>query len=398
MISAWTCPTTTYAIQRNSRSGAHRVRSSEAAYADIGGPRLLSRRANLAAGVHRRMISSHSMEQQERTQNRRGASANEASSPRWATLAALGVVFGDLGTSPLYTLQTVVGATGGQFTAQSALGILSAIIWTLILTISVKYCLFVMRADNSGEGGILALMSLIGANGSTPGVRILTGMGLLGAALIYGDGVITPAISVLSALEGVNVVTASFKPYVMPAAVAILVGVFLCITGGEALYADMGHFGKGPIRLAWYAIVLPALLLSYAGQTAFMMDKGSVSGNPFFQIAPAWSIYPLVVLATLATIIASQAIITGSFSMTRQARSLGWLPGVSIRQTSDRIYGQIYVPVVNWLLMAATVVVTIAFGSSDRLAGAYGTAVSTTMFLTTCVLYKEMAAVWRWPP
>jgi len=358
----------------------------------------------------------------------------------------------------------VVGATGGQFTAQSALGTLSLIIWTLIITISVKYCLFVMRADNNGEGGILALMSLIGANGFAPGVRILTGMGLLGAALIYGDGVITPAISVLSALEGVNVVTASFKPYVMPAAVAILVGlfaaqrygtekigrafgpimllwflviallgataiskhpgviaaldprhaveylahagrvgfmvlggVFLCITGGEALYADMGHFGKGPIRLGWYAIVLPALLISYAGQTAFMLDKGSVSGNPFFQIAPAWSIYPLVVLATLATIIASQAIITGAFSMTRQGMQLGWLPGVSIRQTSDRIYGQIYVPVVNWLLMAATVLTTIAFGSSDRLAGAYGTAVSTTMLLTTCLLYKAMRDVWRWP-
>jgi len=393
-----------------------------------------------------------------------GTSVNQARAPRWATLAALGVVFGDLGTSPLYTLQTVVGATGGQFTARSALGILSAIIWTLILTISVKYCVFVMRADNKGEGGILALMSLIGANGFAPGIRVLTGMGLLGAALIYGDGVITPAISVLSALEGVNVVTESFKPYVMPAAVVILIGlfaaqrygtekigrafgpimllwfaviallgavaisdhpgviaaldpryaveylahagrvgfmvlggVFLCITGGEELYADMGHFGKRPIRVAWYAIVLPALLLSYAGQTAFMMDKGSVSGNPFFQIAPAWSIYPLVVLATLATIIASQAIITGSFSMTRQAMQLGWLPGVSIRQTSDRIYGQIYVPVVNWLLMASTVATTIAFGSSDRLAGAYGTAVSTTMLLTTCLLYKAMRDVWRWP-
>jgi KUP system potassium uptake protein len=177
----------------------------------------------------------------------------------------------------------------------------------------------------------------------------------------------------------------------------VLGGVFLCITGGEALYADMGHFGKAPIRLGWYAIVLPALLLSYAGQTAFMMDKGSVSGNPFFQIAPPWSIYPLVVLATLATIIASQAIITGSFSMTRQAMQLGWLPGVSIRQTSDRIYGQIYVPVVNWLLMGATVVTTIAFGTSDRLAAAYGTAVSTTMLLTTCLLYKAMRDVWRWP-
>lgn len=383
----------------------------------------------------------------------------------WASFAALGVVFGDLGTSPLYTLQTVVQATGGQFTPQSALGILSSIVWTLIITISIKYCVFVMRADNRGEGGILALMSLIGANGFIPGFKALTCMGLLGAALIYGDGVITPAISVLSALEGLNVVTSTFKPFVMPMAVVILIvlfaaqrfgtekigrafgpvmllwflvisalgmvaivhnprvvaaldpryaidflshsgstgflvlgGVFLCITGGEALYADMGHFGKMPIRLSWYAVVLPALLLSYAGQTAYLMDKGSVSGNPFFQIAPSWSIYPLVVLATFATIIASQAIITGSFSMTRQAMQLGWLPGVSIRQTSDRVYGQIYVPVVNWLLMAATVATTVAFGSSDRLASAYGTAVATTMLLTTLLLYKAMRNVWRWPP
>jgi len=383
---------------------------------------------------------------------------------RWAALSALGVVFGDLGTSPLYTLQTVVQATGGRFTTASALGILSLIVWTLIVTISIKYCLFVMRADNRGEGGILALMSLVGANGFTPGFKLLTGMGLLGAALIYGDGVITPAISVLSALEGVNVVTTAFKPFVMPTAVAILLGlfaaqrfgtesigrafgpvmtlwfvviaalglvsiahhpgviaaldpryavqfmvhsgaagsmvlggVFLCITGGEALYADMGHFGKAPIRWSWYCMVLPALLLSYAGQTAFLMDQGAVTGNPFFQIAPAWSIYPLVVLATLATIIASQAIITGSFSMTRQAMQLGWLPGVSIRQTSDRTYGQIYVPVVNWLLMAATIAITIAFGSSDRLAGAYGTAVATTMLLTTILLYRAMRDLWRWP-
>ncbi len=379
-------------------------------------------------------------------------------------MAALGVVFGDLGTSPLYTLQTVVQATGGHFSPESALGILSAIIWSLIITISVKYCVFVMRADNHGEGGILALMSLIGANGFRPGFKILTAMGLLGAALIYGDGVITPAISVLSALEGVNAVTTSFKPYVMPAAVVILIGlfatqrfgtekigqafgpvmllwflviavlgvaaivhhpgvavaldprhaikflsnsggvgflvlgaVFLCITGGEALYADMGHFGKTPIRRSWYAIVLPALLLSYAGQTAYLMDKTSVSGNPFFEIAPTWSIYPLVALATLATIIASQAIITGSFSMTRQAMQLGWLPGVSIRQTSDRVYGQIYVPVVNWLLMVATVATTVAFGSSDRLAGAYGTAVATTMLLTTVLLYRAMRDLWQWP-
>ena len=383
---------------------------------------------------------------------------------RWATLSALGVVFGDLGTSPLYTLQTVVQATGGQFTPHSALGVLSLIVWTLIVTISIKYCVFVMRADNRGEGGILALMSLIGANGFKPGFKLLTGMGLLGAALIYGDGVITPAISVLSALEGVNAVTTTFKPFVMPMAVVILLilfaaqrfgtakigrafgpvmmlwfiviatlgivsiarhpgvvaaldprfairfmaasgsagflvlgGVFLCITGGEALYADMGHFGKRPIRCAWYGIVLPSLLLSYAGQTAFLIDKGTVTGNPFFQIAPSWSIYPLVLLATLATIIASQAIITGSFSMTRQAMQLGWLPGVAIRQTSDRIYGQIYVPVVNWLLMIATIATTMGFGSSDRLAGAYGTAVSTTMLLTTVLLYHAMRGVWRWP-
>jgi KUP system potassium uptake protein len=382
----------------------------------------------------------------------------------WAAFGALGVVFGDLGTSPLYTLQTVVQAMGGQFTPQTALGVLSLVFWTLIVTISIKYCLFVMRADNRGEGGILALMSLIGANGFTPGVRLLTGMGLLGAALIYGDGVITPAISVLSALEGVNVVTQSLKPYVMPMAVVILLvlfsaqrfgtekigrafgpvmllwfvviallgvasilkrpeviaavdpryairfmaasgragflvlgGVFLCITGGEALYADMGHFGRGPIRRSWYGVVLPALLLSYAGQTAFLIDKGTVTGNPFFLIAPAWSVYPLVVLATIATIIASQAIITGSFSMTRQAMQLGWLPGVAIRQTSDRMYGQIYVPVVNWLLMVATIATTIAFGASDRLAGAYGTAVSTTMLLTTFLLYRAMRDLWEWP-
>jgi KUP system potassium uptake protein len=307
-------------------------------------------------------------------------------------------------------------------------------------------------------------MSLIGANGFRPGFKLLTAFGLLGAALIYGDGVITPAISVLSALEGVNVVDAAFRPFVMPAAVVVLLGlfaaqrfgtakigrafgpimllwfvvigglgavsiarhpavvlalnplyairfmahsrslgflvlggVFLCITGGEALYADMGHFGKGPVRRAWYLIVLPSLLLSYAGQTAFLIDQRTVSGNPFFQIAPSWSIYPLVGLATLATIIASQAIITGSFSMTRQAMQLGWLPGVAIRQTSDRIYGQIYVPVVNWLLMTATVATTIAFGSSDRLAGAYGTAVSTTMLLTTILLFRAMRDTWRWP-
>jgi KUP system potassium uptake protein len=383
--------------------------------------------------------------------------------PHWAALTALGIVYGDLGTSPLYTLQTVIQATGGRFTLASALGILSLIIWTLIITVSIKYCVFVMRADNHGEGGILALMSLVGANSFRGGAKLLTGMGLLGAALLYGDGVITPAISVLSALEGVNVVTAAFKPFVMPMAVGILValfatqrfgaekigrafgpimllwfiviaslgltgiarnpqvlgaidpryalgflthsggigflvlgGVFLCITGAEALYADMGHLGKHPIKLSWYGIVLPALLLSYAGQTALLIKEGPVGGNPFFELAPTWAVYPLVALATIATIIASQAIITGSFSMTRQAMQLGWLPGVNIRQTSDMVYGQIYVPVVNWLMMVATAGITVAFQSSDRLAGAYGTAVSTTMLLTTGLLFSAMRKVWRW--
>jgi KUP system potassium uptake protein len=382
---------------------------------------------------------------------------------RFAALSALGIVYGDLGTSPLYTLQTVVQAAGGHFTAESALGVLSLIFWTLIITISIKYCLFVMRADNHGEGGILALMSLVGANSLRGNAKVLTVMGLLGAALIYGDGAITPAISVLSAIEGVNVVTTALKPFVLPIGVGILLalfaaqhfgtakiggafgpimllwfiviaalglmgvvrhpdvllavdprhaigflatsgftgllvlgGVFLCITGGEALYADMGHFGKGPIRLSWYAIVLPALLLSYAGQTGLLMAKGTIHGNPFFLQAPSWSIYPLVVLATVATVIASQAIITGSFSMTRQAMQLGWMPGMVIRQTSADIYGQIYVPVVNWLMMLATIGITIGFGSSDRLAGAYGTAVSTTMLLTTGLLFTAMRKVWGW--
>jgi KUP system potassium uptake protein len=382
---------------------------------------------------------------------------------QWAALSALGVVFGDLGTSPLYTLQTVVQATGGHFTAASALGVLSLVIWTLLITVSVKYCLFVMRADNHGEGGILALMSLVGANSFKKGTKVLACMGLLGAALIYGDGAITPAISVLSALEGVNAVTPVLKAFVMPAALLVLIalfaaqrvgterigrafgpimllwfiviavlgiagiarhprvlaalnpayavsylghsgatgwlvlgGVFLCITGAEALYADMGHFGKGPIRWAWFLIVLPGLLISYAGQTGLMLDGGQLQGNPFFLLAPTWAVYPLVLLATVATIIASQAIITGAFSMTRQAMQLGWLPGVRIRQTSDQVYGQIYVPAVNWLMMIATVAITFGFGSSDRLAGAYGTAVSTTMMLTTALLYTAMYKVWGW--
>jgi len=393
----------------------------------------------------------------------RGDAGPERTAP-WAWLTALGVVFGDLGTSPLYTLQTVIGTLKGPFTPETGVGILSLVVWTLIITISIKYCLVVMRADNQGEGGIFALMALVGAHDFAAGSRVLTCIGLIGAALIYGDGLITPSISVLSALEGVNVVTDSWKPWVMPGAVLILIllfatqrfgterigrafgpimlvwfitisllgirqilahpvvlgainpehaigfllrsgpagflilgGVFLCITGGEALYADMGHFGKRPIRRTWYLVVLPALLLNYAGQTAFLIDKGQPGGNPFFELVPHWAIYPLVALATVATIIASQAIITGSFSMTRQAMQLGWLPGVMIRQTSDKVYGQIYVPVVNWLMMIATVAITFAFGSSERLSGAYGTAVATTMLLTTILLFRAMRNVWHWP-
>ena len=393
------------------------------------------------------------------------ASADRAATPG-LMLTALGIVYGDLGTSPLYTMQTIVGVAG-KVDAAAAIGLLSLIIWALLLTVSVKYCLFVMRADNHGEGGILALMSLV-TSGTTPSRRrwLLVAMGLFGAALLYGDGAITPAISVLSALEGINVVTTAFKPYVMPVAVVVLLalfaaqtlgtarigkvfgpvmllwfagiaaigvvsvvehprvllavdprhaigfldahglgslavlgGVFLALTGAEALYADMGHIGRNPIRAAWYGLVLPALLLSYAGQTALIMEGGLANGaNPFWLAIPPWAVLPMVVLATAATIIASQAIITGAFSLTRQAIQLGWLPGLQIRQTSNEEYGQIYVPFVNWALMAVTLALTIGFGSSDRLAGAYGTAVATTMLLTTALLYCAMTAQWGWSP
>jgi len=383
-----------------------------------------------------------------------------------AALAAMGIVYGDLGTSPLYTYQTIVDSVGGHPSATDALGLLSLVVWTLIITVSIKYCVFVMKADNHGEGGILALMSLVtsrfGGRGRT--AAVLIAMGLLGAGLIYGDGIITPAISVLSALEGVDLVTRAFAPYEVPLALVILLvlfaaqsrgtatigklfgpvmltwfiviallgvsgilrrpevllainplcafgflathrwqsfivlgGVFLAITGGEALYADMGHIGRQPIRAAWYAVVLPALLLSYAGQTALLLQNPSLSGNPFFELSPHWAVVPLVVLATLATIIASQAIITGAFSLTRQAMQLGWFPGLNIRQTSDEEYGQIYVPFVNWAMMIGTLALTWGFGSSEKLSGAYGTAVSTTMLLTTALLYNAMRDVWRWP-
>ena len=395
-----------------------------------------------------------------------GSTAETSTADRPTTaagaLAALGIVCGDLGTSPLYTYQAIVGTVGGRPSTEDALGLLSLVVWALIVTVSVKYCVFVMRADNHGEGGILALMALVtGKAGRASGSLIVAG--LFGAALIYGDGIITPAISVLSALEGINVVTDVFKPYVVPAAMVVLLalfgaqmkgtasigrvfgpimllwfliiavlglsgivrrpevvlavdprhairfifthgwhtfivlgGVFLAITGGEALYADMGHFGRNPIRTSWYCLVLPALLLCYAGQTALLVENPGLEGNPFFKLAPQWVVIPLVVLATFATIIASQAIITGAFSLTRQAMQLGWFPGLNIRQTSDEEYGQIYVPMVNWAMMVCTLLLTFSFGSSDSLAGAYGTAVSTTMLLTTALLFNAMRDVWRW--
>ena len=391
--------------------------------------------------------------------------AGSATKPRGlaaAGLAALGIVYGDLGTSPLYTYQTIVTSVGGHPSAGEALGLLSLVVWALIITVSIKYCLLVMRADNRGEGGILVLMSLVSTPTRSAGALVF--MGLFGAALLYGDGCITPAISVLSALEGINVTTDAFKPYVLPAALAVLLAlfaaqsfgtakiarvfgpvmlawfatiavlglaslvrrpgvlvaidpshairflathgwhsfvvlgaVFLAITGGEALYADMGGLGRGPIRISWYGIVLPALLLSYAGQTALLIQTPSLDGNPFFKLAPGWAVIPLVALATAATIIASQAIITGVFTLTRQAMQLNWFPGLNIRQTSADEYGQIYVPFLNWAMMLGTLALAYGFGSSDKLAGAYGTAVSTTMLLTTALLFNAMRDVWHWP-
>ncbi|MFZ3360926.1 MAG: KUP/HAK/KT family potassium transporter, partial [Xanthobacteraceae bacterium] len=379
-----------------------------------------------------------------------------------AIVTALGIVYGDIGTSPLYVFQAITKINGGHFDGRSALGSLSLIFWTLILVVSVKYAFVVMRADNHGEGGILALMSLTRARWRGRN-RYLIVCGLIGAALLYGDGMITPAISVLSAVEGLKVASDAFAPYTMPIAAAILLGlfmvqrfgtavvgrafgpvmllwfaciailgaigiskaphvfvavnpgyaadflihngrssfgilgaVFLAVTGAEAMYADMGHIGRRPIRIAWSMIVLPALLLNYAGQTAAVVDNVG-NANPFFRLAPHWALYPTVVLSTLATIVASQAIITGAFSLTRQGMQLGWLPGMHINQTSSEAYGQIYVPFMNWLMMAGTLALTITFGSSDRLAGAYGAAVSTTMLMTTAILYRIMRTLWGWP-
>jgi KUP system potassium uptake protein len=377
------------------------------------------------------------------------------------SFAALGVVFGDIGTSPLYALQTILNETGAHPSRETALGAFSLIFWTLIIITSVKYVALAMRVDNDGEGGILALMSLLGVKRHNRPFIVL--IGLAGAALIYGDGAITPAISVLSALEGLEIISPGMQSYVLPLTVIILIalfafqyqgtarigglfgpimliwfialgilgvrgimhhpsvlfalnpvygvryllagghtafavlgGVFLCVTGAEALYADMGHFGRWPIRVAWSLLVMPSLALNYAGQAAIVLEGKSAESNTFFRLCPSALLVPMVILATVATIIASQAIITGAFSMTRQAVQLGWLPRLRITQTSAMGYGQIYVPAVNWLLMAATLVLAMSFKTSESLAAAYGIAVSLTMLLTTLLLFIAMREIWQW--
>src|SRR5580700_9529022 len=376
-------------------------------------------------------------------------------------LAALGIVFGDIGTSPLYTLKTAFDFLHGDPTPDRILGILSLLIWTLFMITTVKYVVVAMSIDNEGEGGILALMSLLGAQKHSRPLIVFAG--LLGAALIYGDGAITPAISVLSALEGLNIAAPSFEQYVLPSAVVILAalfavqplgtarigsafgpimavwfvtigllglwgiakdpwvllalnplygvrllanngyggflvlgGIFLCVTGAEALYADMGHFGKRPIRAAWSWIVFPCLLLNYAGQCAIALKGASIADNIFYRLCPEPLLMPLVGLATVATIIASQSIVTGAFSMTRQAILLGWLPRLQIKQTSSKGYGQIYVGPVNFMLMIVTIGLTIGFGKSDNLAAAYGIAVSLTMLMTSALLFIAMREIWGW--
>jgi len=378
------------------------------------------------------------------------------------------VVFGDIGTSPLYAFRESFHQNYGLTpTPANVLGVLSLICWSLVLVISVKYLAFVLRADNQGEGGILALTSLVSptrSDGRTRRGPILVLLGLFGASLLYGDGIITPAISVLSAVEGLDLATPVVRPFILPTTIGILVAlfafqrrgtagvarvfspvtllwfltiallglvqivrhpavlaavnpahavaffgrnglagflvlgsVFLVVTGGEALYADMGHFGRQPIRLAWFVLVLPALLLNYFGQGALIIANPSELEQPFFHLAPEWALLPLVALATSATIIASQAVISGAFSLTRQAVQLGYLPRVEIEHTSAQEIGQIYVPTLNWALMLACIALVVGFGSSSSLAAAYGVAVTTDMVFATLLFTAVAYRRWHWP-
>jgi KUP system potassium uptake protein len=381
------------------------------------------------------------------------------------SLAALGIVYGDIGTSPLYAMrESFLEEHGVAVNPANVIGVLSLIFWSLALVISIKYLVFILRADNRGEGGILALTSLITPPSTLRGGRWgLIVLGLFGTALLYGDGMITPAISVLSAVEGIEIITPALAPYVVPITIAILTAlfliqrhgtagvgrvfgpvtlvwfitlaslgiwhivqeprvlvallpthamaffatngwngflvlgsVFLVVTGGEALYADMGHFGRRPIRLAWFAIVLPALLLNYLGQGALLIRDPSAISNPFYRMAPEWALVPVVGIATAATVIASQALISGAFSLTLQAVQLGYSPRVQIDHTSDREFGQIYIPAINWALMAACIGLVLGFRSSTNLAAAYGVAVTTTMTITTLLFYFVARERWHW--
>ena len=380
------------------------------------------------------------------------------------TLAALGVVYGDIGTSPLYAMNEAVKASGGGGNPATVLGIVSLIFWALILIISLKYAVLIMRADNRGEGGIVALLAILAGTMKGGQQRLLLIVGLIGAALLYGDGVITPAISVLSAIEGLKIAAPALTPMVVPITLVVLVALFgvqhygtarigtffgpivllwftiiamlgiagivrapevlvalnpwhavsflvtgpagvsfavigaafLAVTGGEAMYADMGHFGKDAIRLAWFAIVLPALILNYFGQGALILADPSAAGSSFYLLAPSWLLFPLILLAAAATVIASQAIISGAYSLTRQSIQLGLLPRMTIRQTGQDEIGQIYIPLVNWLMAIFTILAVVLFRSSDALAGAYGIAVSLLMAITT-LLAALVARKWGFP-
>src|SRR5512137_2386174 len=397
-----------------------------------------------------------------------GGASPERTGLRVLALGALGVVYGDIGTSPLYALRSCFrGPTGVEASHENVLGVLSLIFWALIIIVSGKYIAFVLRADNRGEGGILALMALafperVRAKATRP-VWLFTILGIFGAALLYGDGLITPAITVLGAVEGLEVATPLFKPYTVALAALVLVAlfsvqrigtgrvgkvfgwvmlvwfaaiaalgvsevwrapevlaaisphhgasflakrgwhgfhvlgsVFLVLTGAEALYADMGHFGRKPIRLAWYGLVLPALFLNYLGQGALVLHHPEAASNPFYRLAPGWALYPLVGLATCAAVIASQALISGSFSLTMQAVQLGYAPRVGIAHTSSSERGQIYIPLVNWVLMVACVGLVLVFRTSDNLAAAYGIAVVLTMVITTCLFFFTARRLWGW--
>jgi KUP system potassium uptake protein len=387
---------------------------------------------------------------------------------RSLAVAALGVVFGDIGTSPLYAMRECLdGPHGVAPTQDNVLGVLSLVFWSLSLVIAVKYLAYVLRADNRGEGGILALTAL--ASRSTAGRRFWHQgtllVGLFGASLLYGDGMITPAISVLSATEGLEVAAPALEPFVVPLTIAILAGlfslqrhgtarvgalfgpvtfvwftalavlgvaqivqrpevlmainplylvgfmahrgvrgflvlgsVFLVVTGGEALYADMGHFGPRPIRLSWFYVVMPALLLNYFGQGALLLAEPTAATSPFYRMAPAWALYPMIALSTVATVIASQAMISGAFSLTRQAIMLGYWPRLRVIHTSPDEIGQVYVPGVNWALMLAAVGLVLGFRSSSRLAAAYGIAVNLDMIMTTVLAYLVARRLWGWRP